>query len=132
MTIPFKPDGYTAVAPYLLVDGAESLLAFLEQVFDAQRLRCYADPDGRYMHAEVRIADSVVMLADVPAADTVPAHLHVYVPDVDATYARAPAPGATPVRAPDKGHDADKRGGIRAASGTTWWVGTQLELQPGA
>lgn len=127
--IPFKPEGYNAVSAYLVVDGAESVLAFLEQVFDAGRLRCHAGPDGRYLHAEVRIADTVVMLADVPAADVVPAHLHVYVPDVDATYARALAAGATPVRAPEKGRDADRRGGFRDPGGITWWVGTQVELQ---
>jgi PhnB protein len=131
MTVPFKPTGYTSVAPYLLVDGAEAAMTFLEHVFDARRLRCIAGPDGRYLHAELCIDDTVVMLADVPSADMAPSHLHVYVSDVDATYAKAVAAGAKPVRPPEKGEDPDKRGGFRDPSGTTWWVGTQVERHPG-
>jgi uncharacterized glyoxalase superfamily protein PhnB len=131
MTVPFKPQGYTSVSPYLIVNGGEAALAFLEQVFGAERLRCYQRPDGGYLHAEVRIGDTVVMLADGHDGEIVPAHVHVYVPDVDATYARAIAAGATPVRAPEKGHDPDKRGGFRDAGGTTWWVGTQVEQESG-
>ena len=132
MTVPFKPAGYTSLAPYLLVDGAEATLAFLERVFDAQRLRCIPGPDGRYRHAEVRIDDTVLMLADVPAPDATPAHVHVYVRDVDATYARAIAAGATAVRPPAQQGDGDKRGGFRDPGGTTWWVGTQMEWSPDA
>jgi PhnB protein len=127
MTVPFKPSGYTSLAPYLLVDGADALMTFLERVFDAQRLRCVAGPDGRYLHAEVRIDDTVLMLADVPAAEAAPSHVHVYVRDVDAVYASAIAAGATPVRPPEQQGDPDRRGGFRHAGGTTWWVGTQLE-----
>jgi PhnB protein len=129
MIVPFKPSGYTSVAPYLLVDGAEAAMAFLEHVFDARRLRCIAGPDGRYLHAELCIDDTVVMLADVGAGDAAPAHLHVYVADVDATFAKAVAAGARPVRAPEKGQDADKRGGFQDPSGITWWVGTQVAPQ---
>jgi PhnB protein len=132
MTVPFKPTGYTSVAPYLLVDGAEAAMTFLEHVFDARRLRCFAGPDGRYFHAELCIDDTVVMLADVPAGETASAHLHVYVPDVDATYAKALAAGATAVRPPEKGDDPDKRGGFRDPAGTTWWIGTQVTLDQGA
>lgn len=128
MTIAFKPAGYTSVSPYLVVDGAAATLAFLEQVFGAERLRCYEGPDGRYMHAEVRIDDTVVMLADGGDGwPSQPAHVHVYVKDVDATYRRALEAGATSVQEPLKKDDADKRGGFRDAGGTTWWVGTQVE-----
>jgi PhnB protein len=132
MAVPFKPTGYTSLAPYLLVDGAEAAMTFLEHVFDARRLRCIPGPDGRYLHAELCIDDTVVMLADVPAADAMPAHLHLYVPDVDATFAKALAAGAKAVRQPEKGADQDKRGGFRDPAGTTWWIGTQVELHPGS
>ena len=80
------------------------------------------------MHAEVRIDDTVVMIAD--AADGWPpvaSHVHVYVPDVDATYKRALGAGATSVQEPVKKQDADKRGGVKDAGGTTWWIATKVE-----
>ncbi|WP_394002657.1 VOC family protein [Luteimonas sp. WGS1318] len=125
--MPFKPDTYPSVAPYLVVDGAQATLDFLVAVFDAAPLRVYPGDHGRLAHAEVRIDDTVVMLGDaMPGWPAVPAHVHVYVPDVDATYARAINAGATPVKAPVQGDDGDRRGGFTDAGGTTWWVGTQL------
>ena len=91
-----KPDGYTTVSPYLIVDGASRTIEFLRHVFGADELRRFSDPAGKVMHAEVRIDDTVVMLGD--GADgwpPVPSHVHVYVPDVDATYKRALDAGAT-------------------------------------
>ncbi|MFY9479009.1 MAG: hypothetical protein WAQ08_15290 [Aquabacterium sp.] len=61
---PFKPEGYTSVAPYLLVNGAASTVDFLVAVFDAEHLRIVPGEDGRLRHAEVRIDDTVLMLAD--------------------------------------------------------------------
>jgi uncharacterized glyoxalase superfamily protein PhnB len=55
----------------------------------------------------------------------VAAHIHVYVPDVDATYAKALQNGATSVQAPVQKQDEDKRGGFKDAWGTTWWVATK-------
>ena len=79
------------------------------------------------MHAEVRVDDTVVMLADsTPNWPAIPAHVHVYVPDVDATYRRALAAGATSVQEPTKGNDEDKRGGVCDAGGTTWWIATRV------
>lgn len=79
------------------------------------------------MHAEVDIGGSVIMLGqaggDWPA---VPCHLHVYVPDVDATYRAALEHGATPVKAPERrGDDPDRRGGVLDPGGNTWWFATQ-------
>jgi uncharacterized glyoxalase superfamily protein PhnB len=51
----------------------------------------------------------------------------VYVANVDATYKRALAAGATSVQAPAKGDDADKRGGVKDAGGTTWWIATKID-----
>lgn len=124
----FKPDNYNSVSPYLIVDGASRTIEFLTTVFDAVEIRRFADADGKVMHAEVRIDDTVLMLAD--GADGWPplaAHVHVYVTDVDATYQRALAAGATSVQAPVKKEDADKRGGVQDAGGTTWWMATKVE-----
>lgn len=123
----WKPEGYTSVAPYLVVDGAQRTIEFLVAVFDAEPLRMHPVGEGRLGHAEVRIDDTVVMLAD--AADGWPAiasHVHLYVPDVDAAWARALAAGADPVQVPEEKGDGDRRGGFRDAGGTTWWISTQV------
>ena len=71
--------------------------------------------------------DTVVMLADGNDRwPPVPAHVHVYVPDVDATYKRALAAGAASVQEPIKKEDEDKRGGVKDAGGTTWWIATRV------
>ena len=123
-----KPDGYTTVAPYLIVAGANATIEFLEEALDAVELRRYPDDSGKIVHAEVRIGDTVVMIADsAPAWPPVPAHVHVYVPDVDATYRRALDAGAESVQEPVKKDDADKRGGVKDAGGTTWWIATKVD-----
>jgi PhnB protein len=129
MSKAFKPDDYTSVSPYLVVDGAQATIDFLKQVFDATELRRYADDSGRLMHAEVRIDDTVVMLGDAAPPDwpAVPADVHVYVSDVDAVYRNALAAGATSVQDPVKKQDEDKRGGFKDVGGTTWWVSTKVE-----
>jgi PhnB protein len=99
MSSSHKPEGYTTVAPYLIVDGAQKTIEFLARVFGAKELRRFAGPDGKLMHAEVRIDDPVVMLADgAPGWPPIPSHVQIYVPDVDATYKRALEAGATSVR----------------------------------
>ncbi len=127
MTNHYKPDGYTSLAPYLIVNGATETITFLERVFDAVELRRFDNPDGTVMHAEVRIDDTVLMLADSAANwPAMPAHVHVYVPDVDATYHRALAAGATSVQEPTKRDDPDRRAGVIDPGGTTWWIATQV------
>jgi uncharacterized glyoxalase superfamily protein PhnB len=123
----YKPAGYSSVAPYLIVEGASRLIEFLGRAFGAVELRRFPDPSGKLIHAEVRLDDSVLMLADsAPDWPAVNAHVHVYVPDVDAAYRRALEAGAQSVQAPVQKDDADKRGGVKDASGTTWWIATQV------
>ena len=125
---PYKPDGYTSVAPYLIVDGANRTIDFLVRVFHAVELQRFAGPDGSLAHAEVRIDDTVVMLADGGEGwPPVPAHVHVYVADVDDTYERALEAGAESVQPPEKKDDPDRRAGVKDAGGTTWWIGTRIE-----
>lgn len=125
---PYKPNHYTSVAPYLIVKGASRTIEFLQQVFDAVPLRRVDDPSGKIMHAEVRIDDTVLMLADgAEGWPPIESHVHIYVPDVDATYHRALEAGAESVQAPVKKDDPDKRGGFKDASGVTWWIATQVE-----
>lgn len=117
----FKPNDYTSVAPYLVVHNAQATVDFLVEVFDAQKLRMYPGENGALSHGEVWIDDTVLMLSDAAQGwPAIPAHVHVYVPDVDETYQRAIAAGATPVKVPVQGDDSDKRGGFTDAGGTTW------------
>jgi PhnB protein len=123
----YKPQGYTSVAPYLIVNGASQTIAFLVRVFDAVELRRIPGPSEAIMHAEVRIDDTVVMLAD--SGDnwpSIPANVHVYVADVDATYRRALEAGATAVQEPMQKGDEDRRAGVQDAGGTTWWIATRV------
>lgn len=124
-----KPTGYSTLSPYLIVPGAQAVIDFLQAVFDAVPLRRHDDPKGGIMHAEVRIDDTVVMIADATAQwPPAPANLHVYVADVDATYRRALAAGGVSVAAPsqrDDASDTDRRGGVRDSGGNTWWIATQ-------
>ena len=122
----WKPEGYRSVSPYLIVSDAKATLEFLRVVFGAAPLRVHPRPDGTLMHAEARIDDTVVMLADATDGwPAVPAHVHVYVPDVDASYRRALDAGAAAVMEPAQKDDKDKRGGVQDPGGTTWWLATQ-------
>jgi uncharacterized glyoxalase superfamily protein PhnB len=128
MSTPYKPKDYTTVSPYLIVNGANGTIDFLKRVFGAVELRRFPDDTGKIMHAEVRIDDTVVMIADSAKNwPPVPSHVHVYVADVDATYKRALEAGAASVQAPVKKQDEDKRGGVKDAGGTTWWIATKVE-----
>lgn len=127
MTTSHKPQGYPTVSPYLVVTSASATIEFLTSVFGAQELRRMSGEEGKVAHAEVRLDDSVLMVADsAPAWPAVPAHVHVYVRDVDATYQRALAAGAESVQEPVQKGDEDKRGGVKDAGGTTWWIATRV------
>ena len=128
MKLRYKPDAYSTVSPYLVVNGAGDTIEFLKRVLGAVELRRFSDPTGKLMHAEVRIDDTVIMLADGNEGwPPIPAHVHVYVEDVDATYERALEAGAVSVQEPVKKDDEDKRGGVKDAGGTTWWMATRVE-----
>ena len=128
MTIPYKPQGYASVSVYIMADGAQRLIDFLKQAFDARQTRRTDLPDGSIMHAEVQIDDTIVMITD--GADDNPAFpiwLHVYVPDVDASYRRALEAGGLSVDEPKQREgDPDRRGGVKDPAGNTWWIATQV------
>jgi len=125
----YKPESYNSVSPYLVVPDAVATIVFLESIFGALEIRRFPGADGRgIMHEEVRLDDTVIMLGDaVPDQwPATPCHVHVYVPDVDATFRKALEHGATPLQEPVKKDDEDKRGGFKDAWGTTWWIGTKV------
>ena len=128
MSSSHKPLGYTTVSPYLIVDGASETIDFLVRVFGAVELRRFPDSTGKLMHAEVRIDDSVVMIADGGEGwPAIPSHVHIYVLEVDAVYRRALQAGATSVQEPVKKDDEDKRGGVKDSGEQTWWIATKVE-----
>jgi uncharacterized glyoxalase superfamily protein PhnB len=125
---PYKPEGYSSISAYVVADGAQRVIDFLKKAFDAKETRRYDNPDGTIMHAEVRIDDTVVMIADGGGPfPPFPIWLHVYVPDVDAAYRRALDAGGVSVEVPkQKEGDPDRRGGVKDPAGNTWWIATQV------
>lgn len=122
------PEGYHTVTPYLVVEGAAGLIDFLKQAFDAEEIFRMAGPNDTVGHAEVKIGNSMVMLADASAEHpAMPAMIALYVEDVDERYRRAIAAGATSIREPANQFYGDRSGGVKDASGVQWWISTHVE-----
>jgi len=129
MNSQYQPTNYSTVSPYLIVKDEAATIDFLKRVFGAIELRKLPDESGKLKHAEVRIDDTVIMLADPAPPDWAPilSHVHVYVWDVDATYREAIVSGAISVQEPVKQQDEDKRGGVKDCGGATWWIAPQVK-----
>ncbi len=125
------PDKYHSVQPYLLVDDAAGLIEFIKSTFDAEETVRMPQPDGRIGHAELRIGDSVVMLADASTAegsgDPMPATVMTYVEDADSTYRRALEAEATSLREPADQFYGDRSAGVVDPFGNHWWIHTHIE-----
>lgn len=124
----FKPKGYNSVSPYFIVNDAQRLIDLLKELFDAGELRRYDMPDGTIMHAEMKIDDSVIMLAN--SSETYPPItlvMHVYVPNVDELYKKAIGLGCVSVEPPKQREgDPDRRATFKDFAGNLWSIGTQL------
>ena len=136
MAIKAIPDGYHSVTPYLVVGGAARALEFYKKAFGAEETVRMPGPDGRIGHAEVRIGDSVVMLADenpemgAKSPKTIggsPITLFVYVDDVDKVFARAVEFGATVQRPLANQFYGDRTGGVIDPFGHVWYLATHIE-----
>ena len=130
------PEGYHAVTPYLSVVGAAQALDFYKRAFGASEVLRMPGPDGKIGHAEIRIGDSRVMLADeFPGMDFLsprsrggsPVHLHVYVEDVDARVAQAIEAGATLKRPVQDQFYGDRLGTVEDPFGHVWHIATHKE-----
>jgi PhnB protein len=130
------PDGYHSVTPYLIVADGAAAVAFYQQAFEAKVRMRLPRPDGRIAHAELRIGDSVIMLADehpeigALAPSTIggtPVGLHVYLEDVDAVAAKAIAAGATLKRPVENQFYGDRLGSIIDPFGHLWHISTHIE-----
>jgi PhnB protein len=130
------PADYHAVTPYLIVDGAAAAIAWYVDVFGGTELMRLAAPGGKVGHAEVAIGDSRIMLADESPANDArapgsfggsPISLLLYVPNVDATTARAGAAGATVKAAPEDKFYGDRMSTLIDPFGHKWSVATHIE-----
>ena len=138
MTMNVKPipEGYHSVTPYLIVSGASDAIAFYKKALGAKEVMRLADPGGKVHHAEIKIGDSRIMLADehpeiqALSPKTVggsPVSIHLYVEDVDAAVERAVAAGAKLVRPVADQFYGDRTGGIEDPFGYRWFIATHKE-----
>jgi PhnB protein len=114
--------GVGSVRPYLY--GRLDMLELVRRAFGAVELERLEA--GKGFHVEAKIGDSVIVMevADPPHPSAKPASIYVYVEDVDETYARAIAAGATSVAAPQDKPYQERAAGIKDSFGNTWWIAT--------
>jgi PhnB protein len=136
MTAKTIPDGYHAVTPYLIVNGAADAIAFYKKAFGATEIMRIAAPHGKIGHAEIQIGDSRIMLADeYPEMDTrapqayggSPVSIHLYVGDADAVVRKATAAGAQVTRPVEDKFYGDRSGTLTDPLGHVWHVSTHKE-----
>ena len=122
------PPGFHTVTPYLVVPGVPRLIEFLKRAWGAVEDHRTTLPDGRVMHAQVKVGDSFVMMGEpAPPWDPMPACLHLYVDDCDGWFRRALDAGAESVMQPSDQFYGDRMGGVRDPSGNLWWIATHKE-----
>jgi len=123
------PEGYHTATPYLVVRGADKTIEFLKKAFGAQpSFEPMMSPDGKVMHADLKIGDSHIMLSE--ATDQHPAMqsmVHLYVPNVDAVYQRAVAAGGKSFMEPKDQFYGDRGAGVTDHSGCSWYIATHIE-----
>ena len=136
MAVKSVPEGYHSVTPYLIINGATAAIEFYKKAFGATELFRFPAPGGKIGHAEIKIGDSPIMLADEhPQMQFVgPAtrggttvHLHVYVPDVDKLVAKALTAGARLVRPVKDQFYGDRLGTVEDPFGHVWHLATHKE-----
>jgi PhnB protein len=130
------PDGYHNVTPYLIVDDAARALEFYKKAFGATELLRMPKPNGKIGHAEIRIGDSTVMLADESpevgarsprSLGGSPVSIFLYVEDVDTTFGKAVDAGAKVQRPLADQFYGDRTGGIEDPFGHAWYIATHVE-----
>jgi len=130
------PDGYRTATPYLIIKGAADAIEFYKKAFGATELLRMADPQGRVGHAEIKIGDSVIMLADEHPSmgyrgprslGGSSVSILLYLPDVDDVFARAVKAGAKAQRAVANQFYGDRSGTLEDPFGHVWTVATHVE-----
>jgi len=130
------PEGYHSVTPYLIIEGAGEAIAFYARAFGAKELFRFPTPDGKIGHAEIKIGDSPIMLADAYPAmgykspkslGGSPVSLMIYVEDVDSVFNQAVQAGATVKEALTDKFYGDRSGSLIDPFGHVWHVSTHKE-----
>jgi PhnB protein len=130
------PDGFSTVTPYLYFQGAAKAIDFYKNVFGATELMRMPGPDGKIMHAEIKIGDSRIMLGEEnPQMGTLspkstegsPLLLYVYAPDVDAVVEKAVKAGAKLDQPVKNQFYGDRAGSVTDPFGYKWFVATHVE-----
>ena len=119
---------YRTLTPYLVVPDADVEMGFLKAAFAAAETLCHRSPEGKVMHAEMTVGDSLVMIGQSSVQwKPLTSALYVWVPDVDATYARALEAGATSQSAPEDKPYGHRNAGVVDKNGITWWIGAPVK-----
>ncbi len=135
-SVAWKPAGYHSVTAYLAIRNADQAVAFYQRAFGAETVMKLTLPDGKYAHAEIRIGDSHVMMAEEnpqwgnASPQTLggsPVSFLVYVPDVDAAFVRALQAGCTEVRPVQDQFYGDRSGTLKDPYGFQWSLATHVE-----
>lgn len=126
---PYIPAQYNRLMPYLIVAGADGFIRFVTDVLGAEEQARHMRDETVVQHAEVRIGNSVLMVADaIEDYPPMTAGLFVYVADVDAALTRALLHGAVVVE-PVSERPYGRTCGIRDKWGNTWWITTDTSGQ---
>src|SRR5205823_11978069 len=135
------PEGYHTVTPYLIVDGAARALEFYKKAFGAEETFRMPGPDGKIGHAEFRLGNSMIMIADEhpemgargpKSAGGTPISLMVYVEDVDKVFARAVQAGGTAARPLANQFHGGRAGGVGQPFGHKWYIARPGQAGPPA
>lgn len=127
------PSGMHTITPHLVCEGAAAAMAYYQQAFNAVETWRLPGPDGKIMHASMRIGDSTIMLVDdfpehgsmgPKALKGSPVTLHLYVADVDAAYAQAIAAGGEARMPPQDMFWGDRYGMLVDPFGHYWAIAT--------
>jgi uncharacterized glyoxalase superfamily protein PhnB len=123
------PEGFHSITPYLIVDGAENIIRFMKEAFGAQPVfEPMTRPDGKIMHAEFKVGDSIVMISDSSErAKATSSTLYLYVPNVDAVFQKAVKAGGVSEQEPANQFYGDRSSGVRDPAGNRWYIATHVE-----
>ena len=128
------PVGYHTITPSLTLDDAAKTIEWYKQALGAEEISRSVGPDGKIMHAEIKIGDSRVMVNDVMMGQRgpqsiggSPASLWLYVEDSDALFNRAVKAGAQVQMPIDDQFWGDRAGAVADPAGYTWWIASRKE-----
>jgi PhnB protein len=130
------PKGFRTVTPYLSINGASEAIDWYKKAFGAKELFREAMPDGKLMHARIRIGDSIVMMSDImpgPNAPSeisgkLPVSLHIYMKNVDRIWQQAVDAGAKVTMPLDNQFWGERYGQLTDPFGHTWSMSEQVKM----